>query len=370
MIEKEMPQQEQPPVVPPLPSPARADVRTFGDSLYAQVDTVLAELGIWPDLVVKKRRDLANQRDLADAIGQTGATDLSVDTISIRVPADLPLPVVNLSLTRLAQWHGGSVFLAAERGRRTVEVVCGTDSVKTTLFVLRRDDRLQRRAGRIAIVLDDFGGASSDQQLVQRFFSLPQPLTLTVLPNEGAKAAQTIELAKQRGHEVLLHLPMEPNGYPEKDPGEEAILVRQDDETIRRLVNDNLRRVPSAVGVNNHMGSRATADSRVMAAILRALKQRDLFFLDSRTTPETLGLAMASALQVPAASRDLFIDADDAAAAKVEGNLWKLAALAARQGYAIGIGHGREQTLLALESILPRLESRGHSFVPVSQIVQ
>ena len=304
-----------------------------------------------------------------DAPGTPAAEDPTLDRISVRVPADLPLAVVNLSLTRLAQWHGGSVFGAAEL-RRTVEMVCGIDSVRTTLFALRSDRGLRRRVGEIAIVLYASDLSSWNQRLLRRFTSLSQPLTLSVLP-DADHLDDIVALARRHGHELMLHLPMEPEDYPARDPGEGTLLVEHDDETISRLLRDHLRRLPAAVGVSNYMGSRATADSRVMGEVLRTLKKRRLFFLDSRTTPLSLGLLMATELEVPAAARDVVLDGGEGATpAAVEERLWELADLATRRGYAIGVADDSEQTLRALESMLPRLESRGYRFVRVSQLAR
>ena len=348
---------------PTLPGPVTAPShpRAFADTLLSQVNTALAEVGIWPELITISPSP--------EASGLADSTAALADRISVRVPADLPLAVVNLSLTRLVSWNGGQVFAGVEgRGGHQVELRCGVDSVETSRFLLRRDARLERRAGRIAIVLDDFGLRSWDRDLVERFCALPWPLTLAILPNEG-RAAEVAALAHRHGHEALLHLPMEPIGFPEEDPGDGAIFVRQDGATIRALLGQALSEIPGVAGVNNHMGSLATADSRVMEEVLAELKKRGLFFLDSRTTAETLGYAMATAMGVPAARRDLFIDPVDEVGS-VEDNLWALGAIAGEQGEAIGIGHDREQTLLALEAVMPRLESRGHRFVPVSQLVR
>ena len=355
---------EHPPELPFLPAAELVETGSFGDRLYARIDTTLAELGIWPELISKQRQ--YTSPELAGTL---------IDSIAVRVPAGLPLTVVNLALTQLTRRLGGAVFRAVEHGSRRVALLCGIDSTTTTVFALRRDRRLKRRVGSIAIVLADFGADPWNRPLAQRFCALPQVLTLAVLPNDGHPRA-IVEMAKQHGHEVLLHLPMEPHGYPESDPGEGAIFADQDGETIRRLLIDGLRKVSSAVGVKNYMGSRVTADSRVMKEILSTLKERHLFFLDGRSTPETLGLVVASDLQVPAVGRDLVIDGLNAIEGKaatkrqIEAKLWELAALATRQGHAIGVGHGRETTLLALEAALPRLESRGYRFVPVSKLVR
>ena len=204
--------------------------------------------------------------------------------------------------------------------------------------------------------------------MVERFCALNQPLTLAVLPNEG-NVERILELARGSGHELLVHLPMEPEDFPAKNPGPNAILLSDDSTRVRQLVRQALRKVPGAVGLNNHMGSRATADQRLMRLVLQELKLRGLMFLDSRTSPNSVAFDQALAMGVPAARRDLFIDAVDQATA-IETRLWALAELAARQGQAIGLGHDREQTLLALESVLPQLEMRGFSFVPVSGLVE
>jgi len=345
--------------LPPTPQAAAGDARALADSLLGQVDAVLAEIGIWPELVEKP------------APGDRGP----VDVVRIRVPRDLPLPVVNLAIARLVRQHGGEVLRGTQVGDAAVDLNCGprradgdTAVVQaSSIFQLRRDRHLERRTGRIAIVLDDFGWVTRRLGLLEGFCAIPQTLTVAVLPNE-AHADEIAASMRQHGHEVILHLPMEPEDYPENDPGEGAILVEHDEATIRGRLREALRRVPGAVGVNNHMGSRATADHRVMEAVLTELKRRGLFFIDSRTSPESLALAVATALQVPCARRDLFLDGDDGNRT-VEEQLWELSALAADQGQAIGLGHDRESTLLALKSVLPRLETRGFRFVPVSELV-
>ena len=131
-----------------------------------------------------------------------------------------------------------------------------------------------------------------------------------------------------------------------------------------------LARVPNAVGVNTHLGPRSGDDFPRMREMLKMLQKRGLLFLDSRSAEESLDAAMASALGVPVAQRDLIIDAEGDSVGAIEMKLWELAEIARRQGQAIGIGQNREATLLALESTLPQLESRGYRVVPVSQLVQ
>ena len=118
------------------------------------------------------------------------------------------------------------------------------------------------------------------------------------------------------------------------------------------------------------MGSRATADFHVMNEVLGELQKQKLFFLDSRTSEKSLVATLGPQMKVPIAQRDLFIDAVDVSVEKVKDRLWELAKIASNRGKAIGIGHDREETLTALESTLPRLESRGFRFVSVSQLAE
>ena len=348
--------QRQPPDPPPVPEaslPPDTDVQMLTRALREQVNAALEERGIWAELIHQ-----------VHAFDRTPGVH-ALDTIAVRVPADLPLEDVNSHLTGLVQRGGGQVLRAVERQRgQRVEMRCGLDTVATTLFVLRHAPQLLRRAGKIALVLDDFGHQST--HLIERFTALPQPLTLAVLPNEG-QVEDIVEQARDHGHEVLVHLPMEPDDYPERNPGENAIFIDQKAEKIRQLARAAIRRIPGAVGLNNHMGSRATTDPRVMKQVLLEVKKHDLIFLDSRTSPGSVAGDLARTMDIPAFRRDLFIDPVDEVAA-VEVKLWELAAVAARNSQAIGIGHDREQTLQAMQAVLPRLEARGFRFVPISQL--
>ena len=335
-----------------LPSPILVEPSRDSSQLHEKVDTTLAELGLWPELIAKDRRDVSG---------------VEFCTIDVRVPNDLPLATVNLALTRLVRSEGGHVFHAVEEPSDIVRMECGFDSLRTTLFRLHLEPRLERRAGNIAVVLGNFGRASRPSGLADRFFAIRQRLTLSVAPDESS-AAEISALARRNGHEVLLHLPIQPRD-PAAGPKKDG-LTAEDAQAIRERVHRALGRVPNAVGVNTHLGPRSGADFPLMREMLKVLRKRGLLFLDSRSAEESLDVAMASAHGVPVAQRDLFIDAEGDSVRAVEMKLWELAEIARRQGQAIGIGQDREATLLALESTLPQLESRGFRIVPVSQLVQ
>jgi polysaccharide deacetylase 2 family uncharacterized protein YibQ len=204
----------------------------------------------------------------------------------------------------------------------------------------------------LAIVIDDLGPA---QALTRRAVHLPRPVTLAFLPYaEGLDAFATA--AKANGHEVYLHLPMEPEG--EEDPGPNAILVGLEPGELSRRLAWALDRLPQATGVNNHMGSRATSDPAAMLEVLQEVRRRGLAFVDSRTSPLSVGNALAERLGLPHAARDVFLDNDPSPAA-IRRRLDEALRLARRRGHALAIGHPYPTTLAVLEDWLPRAEARG-----------
>ena len=331
------------PVIAPVPAPVphqAANADQLADALYADIDSALANLGIWPALYSKRRQE-------------------HFDRIEVGVPADLPLAEANLGISRFVQRLGGQVLSASER-RSQVEIRGGFGEVQTTIFILSPVAE-RRRTGNIAIVIDDF----ADDPIAAHFCAIPQSLTFSILPR-ASQAPALAERVRANGHEVLVHLPMEPQGGASLSAN--AILVGLDDEEIRRRVRRALQNVPHARGVNNHMGSKATANERVMRIVLSELKDRNLLFLDSRTTASSVAYQLAVDMDIRAINRDLFID-EIADAQTIQGKLWELAAIAAQSGQAIGVGHNRRETLIALLAALPQLEKRGFRFVPVSQLL-
>jgi polysaccharide deacetylase 2 family uncharacterized protein YibQ len=218
---------------------------------------------------------------------------------------------------------------------------------------------------RVAIVIDDLG---NDAAAAQRIAGWPYDVSGAVLPALPGSARTAKEL-KDSGKQVLLHLPMEPREYPRMNPGPGVVLRANSDEEITRTLESDLETVPGASGVNNHMGSAATADPRVMRAVVRVLARRGLFFVDSRTTGSTVGQETARQENVRAVSRRVFLD-DDATEPAVTRAFAELVAHARAEGFAVGIGHPYAQTLAVLERELPTLERRGVKLVPVGDLAK
>jgi uncharacterized protein len=216
----------------------------------------------------------------------------------------------------------------------------------------------------IAIILDDMG---LDRKRSERAVLLDAPLTLSYLPYARKLAGQTAA-ARLRGHELMVHLPMEPLAKGE-NPGPRALLTGlSDDELVRRL-EWALNRFTGFVGVNNHMGSRLTRNSSVMALVMGRLKARGLLFVDSRTSIRSVATAAARLAQVPHAERHIFLDHVDSLDA-IQTQLETLERVARRQGYAVAIGHPRDATVQALDPWMAGARARGFVFVPISAIVR
>jgi len=162
---------------------------------------------------------------------------------------------------------------------------------------------------------------------------------------------------------------MEPEGYPRVRPGPGVVLRSQSDEEIRRVLESDLASVPGAAGVNNHMGSAATADARVMRAVAGVLAARSLFFLDSRTTDATVAQRAAAEASVPNAARRVFLD-DVATEDAVQDRLRELVRRAKEEQSAVAIGHPYAVTLRVLERELPKMAEEGVRLVKVGELVR
>lgn len=215
------------------------------------------------------------------------------------------------------------------------------------------------RPGHVALVIDDLGRSLED---VRRLEELGVPISYAVLPYEEQTPAVVSELRRE-GREILLHLPMEAkNG---EDPGPGALRLGMSPEELRDGTAAALQAVPGAVGVNNHMGSGMSADEPSMSAILQVLAGRGLFFLDSRTSADSVAYRTALSLGVPSAERQVFLDRDPNPAA-IQEQFQRLLGLARARGAAVAIGHPHPETLAVLETEVPKAKAQGYEFVPVS----
>ena len=215
----------------------------------------------------------------------------------------------------------------------------------------------------IAIVIDDMG---VDKRRSAMAIELQGPLTLSFLTYAKDIKEQT-QRARNRGHELMLHVSMEPasSGI---DPGPNALLTSLSDDELRRRLKWSFQRFSTYVGVNNHMGSKFTANEKAMSIVIKEIKNRGLLFLDSRTSGRTVGAKLARKMGVPVAERNIFIDHENTIEA-VKAQLKKVEKLARTRGSVIAIGHPRDVTIRALRIWLAGIEGRGFRLVPLTTLV-
>ena len=218
--------------------------------------------------------------------------------------------------------------------------------------------------GVIGIVIDDFG--YRNDEISDGFLELDARLTYAIIPGHRYSTSFG-EKAVESGHEVIVHMPMENTG---KTYGEEefVLMTAMDNETIQRRLNNAIEEIPTAIGMNNHQGSKASADQNIMSNVAKVMKERGLFFLDSRTTIETIGETTMEVFGVPTARRNIFLDNEDDEE-KIEKQLMKLVKRSEEVGSAIGIGHVKPKTLNVLSDQIPKLKKKGYKFEFVSNML-
>lgn len=263
------------------------------------------------------------------------------------------VPVVRLDIGIKDKVAGDDVTIISDRVYLTREK---TATVGTNSEV--------KGHGQMAIVIDDFGYS---KEPIDAFASIDRPLTFAVLPyrpfsNEAAARGLS------SGHQVILHLPMEPLSKAEQSE-KQTITVNMSDGEIQETTRAAIQAIPGLIGVNNHQGSRVTADKRIMKVVLGELKANSLFFLDSRTNGQSVGADTARQIGVRTGENELFIDnTDDVSAVKAK--LRTAEEMAIKHGSVTVIGHARMNTATAVSEMISELEAKGIQLVFVSQMVK
>jgi len=214
----------------------------------------------------------------------------------------------------------------------------------------------------ISLVVDDLG---LNRKRADALIDFPVPLTLAFLPY-GAGLEQTVSSARKRGHEILVHVPMESTGG--EYPGPNALLTGSNVDEAHRRLSWSLSRFEGYVGINNHMGSRFTADKSAMQFVMKELARRELLFLDSRTTPETQALRQAKKYGVPATRRDVFLD-NKVNADSISIQLVELAKVAKKKGTAVGIFHPHWESISVVRKWIGE-NSDTFAFTPISHMIE
>lgn len=217
---------------------------------------------------------------------------------------------------------------------------------------------------RVAIVIDDFG---QNLEIARSFLEIPMSITFSVLPYQ--RYTQDIAaLAHEHHRQVILHLPMEPRGYPKVNPGKGALLLSMSEAAIQQSIRTALDVSPYFAGINNHMGSHFTENARVMKTVLEEAQKRRLYFIDSYTSPRSVVSLMAHEVQIPFLRRDIFLDNNQSESA-IRSQLKQLRRRAKIQGVALAIGHPHEATLRALRHEVDEFEREKIAVVPAGELM-
>lgn len=217
---------------------------------------------------------------------------------------------------------------------------------------------------KVAIVIDDFG---QDLEIAKKFLELPISITFSVIPYLR-HSREVAELVHGHHRQVILHLPMEPRGYPKVNPGKGALLLSMSGDALQQSLLAALDTSPYFAGLNNHMGSRFTENAAVLKTVMEEAQKRRLYFVDSFTSPRSVAASVAQELQIPFKRRDVFLDnklSENAIRAQLKQTMRK----AKIQGSALAIGHPHEATLRALRQELDAFEQEKIAVVPAGELM-
>lgn len=290
-----------------------------------------------------------------------------INTIyTITIPSNLSLTLVNLRITRMVHAMGGNVIRGLESNDKgSLSLTLGVGKKATDIVIIKKRSGVTVKTTRIAIVIDDLG--IKDIDLARRLCALDRDITLAILPFQR-HTSEIVRLAHSTQTPYILHMPMEPKS-DEVNPGKGAILVSDNDSDIKKKLDRAFDDVDGARGLNNHMGSKATEDPRVMECLMKYLGTKTCFFLDSQTSRESVGFGISRKVKIPGAKITGYIDAVDQKE-EIEKRLDDFTKFALENGTAIILGHDRPLTVEILERKLPEMEQAGITFVPLTDLIR
>jgi polysaccharide deacetylase 2 family uncharacterized protein YibQ len=306
------------------------------------------------------------RRDKIEIIPGSGDKSGRAYLVKASVPKDYSLIRINNAIDKGIERCGGRVRSCHERNSgNKIEMEIGTRTQVTHICVIEKSSKaflIKKKSPAVAVVVDDFGFFNN--RLVREFLAVKIDITIAVIP--GLKYSSDIcRLAGGAGKDVLCHLPMEPEQRVDDFGKIPFVRVSMSNKRIRSVVESALTTTPGVVGMNNHMGSKATADSRVMKVVLGVCHKHNLFFFDSLTSSRSVASEMASTMGMSPLRNDIFLDnsKDD-----IRRNMEKLMNIASRRGWALGIMHVKRDSLRDLEWMIKEAEKRGIRFVTLREI--
>ncbi len=292
-----------------------------------------------------------------------------VITYIVRVDRDrIDLTLANMIITGNVQNAGGTIVKGEEVSRGSAHVLTVRNEPAGRDYVVRlsyaRTGSYPAERPKLAIIVDDFGEFSGE--LLDDFLETDINVTFAILPHLR-HSELVMNRAVEKGREVILHIPMEPMDYPRNDPGPNPILVELSERQILRRMEGYLRDLPHVSGANNHMGSLATTDETVMQTVLEFLKERDLYFIDSRTSSLSVAFDLAQSMLLPSAKRDIFLDMPDSSEETLQEKIQEIKKMFQENRDVVVITHCFDrQRLDMLNLLIDQAKQMGFELVPVS----
>ncbi|OGS20178.1 MAG: hypothetical protein A2252_11045 [Elusimicrobia bacterium RIFOXYA2_FULL_39_19] len=284
-----------------------------------------------------------------------------VITKEIRQPKKIRIDQLQEEITKATDALQPEISLKRDKETRTVHLYLGKDKKMLVHLVFRMDIK-----ARLALVIDDLG---YDEKKVEEFLSSGIPFSYSLFPKERY-SKKIAALLQERKIPYLLHLSMEPKGYPKINPGKQALLLSMKKKEILAIVRDSLKAIGAPAGVNNHMGSAFTRERYGMHVLLSELKKQNVFFLDSVTAIDSSGEFLAKKINEPFVKNDLFLDVEDSTQA-TKAKCMQIVRIAKMNGSAVAIGHIHKKYLLSvLIEMQPVFEQEGIELVYLDKLLE
>ena len=369
-------------------APAK-EVNLLDESIEAQrlVDNILLQKDNWQliendhgkknvEVEESGAKVQINQRNLAVGVPNSTSVTGAGDWLKNKVES-AGLSYISGRMTKYKNWDA----FRAEVGIK-VKAGSGSKSFVTDTIVFFHNGNLKKKdkdvkdlpeepaaeerkyEGKIAIIVDDCG---ADMVAVRTLLNTGLPFSYAILP-EKEFSSDVLEMVKSKGRVPLLHLPMEPLSRSAMSEGKRTILTSASAPSQQSLLRKHLHSLPGVVGVNNHQGSKATADKSTMKAVLQVLKNEKLFFVDSRTNSASIARDMAKQMGVPTARNDIFLD-NSSNVEDIRKQIYKAFAMAEKNGSAIAICHARPNTAQCWKQYAEEFKKTGITFVPVNKLL-
>ncbi|HPG38570.1 MAG TPA: divergent polysaccharide deacetylase family protein [bacterium] len=281
--------------------------------------------------------------------------------IEVQIPRRMNFLLFYSALAKNMQAAPEGFAGCEEKTGKSYMITMGMKEIPVYKFWLKPREAV----GCVALIIDDFGYVYS--KVARDFLRIPYPLTVSIIPGlpESQRLAQEASLSAK---ETLIHMPMEPLQAAWREDG--YILASAHNNSILRMrIKKAFSEIPTAVGMNNHQGSKATIDPRIMQVVMSELKEQNKFFVDSFTNNKSIAAATARQNRVPAITNTLFIDARDEKQFMLD-QLQRISGLSAKGENVVAIAHVRKNTFTVLNAMLPELANKGIEFVYVSELVK